>query len=84
MDRQDILAVLKKHIMQLLPDVQESDFKPGIKMADLGANSMDRGDVIIGVMEELHIKCSLLNFAKAKNLEELTDIFFEIVNTHNE
>jgi polyketide biosynthesis acyl carrier protein len=83
MDKETILLVIKKHIMALLPDVREIDIKMGVKMADLGANSIDRAEVVVAVMEELNIKVPLVCFGKAKNITDLTDILFQAVNNEH-
>lgn len=82
MDKGAIFSIIKKHIMTLLPNVCDSDIQPGVKMSDLGANSIDRAEVVVTVMAELNIKIPLLTLGKAKNLNDLTDIIFQVINTH--
>lgn len=82
MEKDAIFSVIKKQIMVVLPDVCESDIQMGVKMSDLGANSIDRGEVVIAVMEELNIKVPLVSLGKAKNITDLIDIFFQVVNSH--
>ena len=44
MDKGAIFSIIKKHIMTLLPNVCDSDIQLGVKMSDLGANSIDRAE----------------------------------------
>lgn len=76
MNKEKIFLIIKKSIQSILPDVNEADIKINIKMADLGANSIDRADVVIAVMEELGIKVPLVRLAKAQNIQDLVDILF--------
>ena len=68
--------------MFVLPDVHGSEIQMGVKMSDLGANSIDRAEVVVAAMEELNIKIPLVSLGKAKNIGDLVDIFFQVVNTH--
>lgn len=75
-----VLAIMKKYIMELLPNVKAEDIHAGVRMADLGANSIDRADIIVATMEELGLKLPLASFGKAKNIGELIDIFLQASN----
>ena len=43
-------------------------------LRDLGANSVDRADIITDAMEELGVWTALVSFADAQNLGELADV----------
>jgi polyketide biosynthesis acyl carrier protein len=80
MEKTDIFVVIKKHIKTILPNVRDEDIKIEGKMADLGANSIDRSDIVIQTMEELQLKIPLVTLGQAKNLQDLTDILHQHVN----
>jgi polyketide biosynthesis acyl carrier protein len=81
MDKNAIMILIKKHIIQLFPEVTEEDIQPDVKMADLGANSIDRADIVVAVMEELGIKIPLVSLGKAKNIGDLADILAQAFKT---
>lgn len=46
-------------------------------MKELGANSIDRFDIISDTMDELNIKIPLLQFGSLKNIGEVVDFLHE-------
>jgi polyketide biosynthesis acyl carrier protein len=44
---------------------------------DLGANSIDRMDIVTQTMEDLAIKIPLVELAKVQNIQELVDLLYE-------
>ncbi|MEU0880584.1 phosphopantetheine-binding protein [Lentzea sp. NPDC005914] len=55
MTEQEIFAVLRRHLLDVLPDLDEGRIRLDRSMKDLGANSIDRMDVVIGVQDELGV-----------------------------
>nr|AGS49614.1 hypothetical protein [uncultured bacterium esnapd11] len=55
MTEQEIFAVLRRHLLDVLPELDESRIQLDRSMKDLGANSIDRMDVVIGVQDELGV-----------------------------
>ncbi|GGU32355.1 phosphopantetheine-binding protein [Lentzea flava] len=55
MTEQEIFAVVRRHLVDVLPDLDESRIQLDRSMKDLGANSIDRMDVVIGVQDELGV-----------------------------
>ncbi len=76
MTKCEIFNVIKKNICDILPDVQECDIEIEQKLKELGANSIDRADVVVQSMEDLKLKIALVEFGKARNIEGLVDIFY--------
>ena len=56
MTREEVIGVIKKHIMDNLEDLEESEIDPGKSMKDYGANSLDIIEVVSCSMRELKIK----------------------------
>jgi len=80
MQKNEIFNILKKSIMDVLPLVTESDIKPEQKLFDLGANSIDRSEIIITSMAALKLKIPASELGKAKNIEGLIDVFYNALN----
>ena len=57
---------IKKNIIEILPHVSIESISPDVSMRDLGANSIDRVDVIIKSMADLGIKIPLVELAQIK------------------
>lgn len=68
-------SALKTSIQQVLPEVEEKMLQPTHYLSDIGANSMDRADIIISTLENLQLKMPLAHFANAKTLGDLAHLF---------
>ncbi|MBP6919314.1 MAG: hypothetical protein KBB94_10420 [Legionellaceae bacterium] len=60
---------------EVLPQSIEAAITPLQSLRTLGANSIDRAEIITLTLKQLNLKILLIEFATAKNLGELTNIF---------
>ena len=74
MNKQDIFATLKSNVLKVLPGVDESQVTPATSMVELGANSIDRVDIVMATMEDLRIKVATRELSEARNLQDLVDL----------
>lgn len=73
MNADEIFNVIKESILSVLPDLDATRIVPQASLRDLGANSVDRADIVIQAMEALHLKFPLHELAAVKNLQGLVD-----------
>ena len=79
MNKEENFSVLRAHVAEIM-GLEESEFVIEDSLKDLGANSIDRMDIIVETMEELGIKIPMVNFGKCKNMKDIVDIYYaEIV-----
>jgi len=78
--RDDVLAIVKKHILDLTEDVPEAAIDPARSMADLGINSLDIVEVVTASMRELKVKVPRSELSKLKNVNGLVDLLFDAVS----
>ena len=78
MDRIAAFELVKKVLLEILPDLVPSVVQPESKLVDLGANSVDRMDLITSSMEESDISRPLLDFANVTTLQELADVLISV------
>ncbi|MEM7393659.1 MAG: acyl carrier protein [Verrucomicrobiota bacterium] len=71
--KDDILQEIKTSLLEILPDLDPASIVPDRSMKDLGANSIDRADVIIQTMEAFDLKFPLHELGALKNIGELVD-----------
>lgn len=71
MNVQDILEILIGHLREIIPELQDRPIAATDSMRALGANSIDRGDVVMMTLEQLSLSVPLSEVAKAGNLGEL-------------
>jgi polyketide biosynthesis acyl carrier protein len=77
MTRDGIFNIIVQHSCEVIPELESHSFVETDRLADLGANSMDRADIIMMTLESLSLEIPLVELAKAKNLGELTALLYE-------
>lgn len=77
MTEEEIFAVLRAQIIDVLPEAADVEITLDHSMRDLGANSIDRMDVVIAVQEELGTKVPNSELTGAGNLRSLVAVFRE-------
>ncbi|NKB23933.1 MAG: acyl carrier protein [Kiritimatiellae bacterium] len=75
MTKEKIFEVIKHNLLGILPDLDPASIEPLQSMRDLGANSIDRADVVIQSMEELNLKFPLHELGAVENIQGLIDFF---------
>ncbi len=80
MTKEQIYEVVKKVIMEILPDLNSDMVSIEKQLKDLGANSIDRMEVVTMSMEELGLKIPLMSFAHVSNIGSLVDVLTENYN----
>lgn len=77
MSKEHVFEVVKTAIMEVLPDVKSELISTEKSLKELGANSIDRMEVVTMSMEELGLKIPLMSFAQVSNIEGLVDVLTE-------
>lgn len=77
MNRDEILAVVKKHLIDVVGDLEEHQIDASKSMKDLGANSLDIVEVVSCAMRELKVKVPRTELSKLTNIDGLVDLLFE-------
>ncbi len=71
---QRVFDVVKSNLLKVLIDLKPEQVTIDKSMADLGANSVDRVEVVMYSMEELGLDIPRAELHGAKNLAGLVDI----------
>ncbi|MDO9104223.1 MAG: acyl carrier protein [Methylovulum sp.] len=74
MNRADIFNIITHHSCEVIPELAAHPFQAGDQLAELGANSIDRADIIMMTLESLALRIPLVALAEAKNIGELADL----------
>jgi polyketide biosynthesis acyl carrier protein len=75
MNKQQIFEVIKNNVLEILPDIDPARIVPETSLRDLGANSIDRADILIQSQEALKLKFPLHEMGSARNIQGLVDLF---------
>lgn len=74
-DRERTFAVIKDAIANVLPDLEVDGVSIEDRLHDLGADSVQRAEVLILAMDELGVKIPMVDFAHSKNIAGIVDVF---------
>jgi acyl carrier protein len=74
MTKDDVFAVVKKHLMQTVDGLDESEIDLSKSMKDLGANSLDIVEIVSVSMRELRVKVPRSELSKLTTLGGLVDL----------
>ncbi|WP_160138421.1 acyl carrier protein [Chryseobacterium sp. c4a] len=77
MNQEEIFHLITKHIIEVIPELEDHNFSYEESLTDLGANSMDRVEIVIMIKETLSIDIPQTQLIKVKNIGELAQLFYE-------
>lgn len=80
MNKDEIFEVIKENILEVIPDISIENITFNDSLKEIGANSVDRADIIMFSMESLNIRVPMVKFGNAKNIGEIIDIMYEAKN----
>jgi polyketide biosynthesis acyl carrier protein len=75
-DKDKIFAVLKANALRILPDIGPNDVTIDGNLTDLGANSIDRVEIVMNSLQELQLKIPVPELHGLKNLRAVVDLFY--------
>lgn len=77
MRKEDILKLVIQHSCEVIPELDGHEFKSSDRLADLGANSVDRAEIVGMTLEALALQIPRVELFGAKNIGELVDVLYE-------
>jgi len=77
MTKEDIFQIIKKNIIDVLPDIPDDIITPDKYLKDLGANSIDRMEIVTFTLEDLELKVPLVEIGELKGIQGLIDYLYE-------
>ena len=80
MTREDVLSVVKKHILDITEDITEQQIDPSRSMKDFGLNSLDIVEIVSCSMRELKVKVPRSELSKLTNMDSLVSLLHAVVS----
>ena len=77
MQKEEIFNVITEHAREVIPALEGYVFQQGDALKDLGANSIDRSEIVMMTLESLSLNIPLIEIAGASNIDELASILYE-------
>jgi polyketide biosynthesis acyl carrier protein len=81
MTQQQIFEIVVRHTVEILPELEGHTFSPTDRLQDLGANSIDRAEITMAVMEELELKIPRVELSGVSNMGELVEVLYAKLQT---
>jgi len=78
--KEEVIKVIKKHILENLEDIEESDIDTSKSMKEVGADSLDIIEVVSCSMRELNIKIPRTELSEINTIDQLADKLLEHLN----
>ncbi len=79
MSKEKIFEIVKKNVMEILDDVDPDEITIDKQLKALGANSIDRVEIVTMTIEDLNIKLSPSELGSVNNLQSLVDLLYSKV-----
>jgi len=77
MKQEAIFKTIVRIICEVIPELEGHAFQPDDRLVDLGANSIDRAEIVTMTLEELSLSIARVELSEAKNIGDLTRIIYE-------
>ena len=75
--KEEIIDIVKEHLMDNLEDLEDSEFDPDKSMKDMGANRLDIVEVVSCTKRDLKIKVPRSELSKLENVTQLVDLLYQ-------
>lgn len=76
MSKNEIFELLKETVYDYLPELEGTEIVITDSLKQIGANSIDRMDIIVDTLEKLNLKVPMVEFGGLKNMEEIVDVMY--------
>lgn len=80
MTRNELLELIAQRAKEILPELESHKFVASDRLADLGANSVDRAEITMLVQESLKLTIPRVELFGPRNIGELADLFLAKCN----
>lgn len=77
MNKQEVFEAVKKSIIEIIPELSTRVITLEDSLRELGANSIDRAEILIQTMSDLQVKIPLLEFGSAKNINDIVSVIVD-------
>lgn len=77
MTRAEIIAAVEANIRLVIPEFEEREIRLDDSLVDLGANSVDRAEILTLTLESLGLQVPRVALFGAYDLGELVDLLYE-------
>ncbi|MCB9298320.1 MAG: acyl carrier protein [Lewinellaceae bacterium] len=77
MTKEEIITLLRENLLEIIPELEGEAFSNDESLVDLGANSIDRAELIMLTLEGLNLNVPRTEFVGYLNINSLAGRFLE-------
>jgi polyketide biosynthesis acyl carrier protein len=77
MNKDQILELVIRNVREVLPELERHAFVPDDELTKLGANSLDRAEIVNLTLEAMALRIPRVQLFGVKNLGQLVDVLYE-------
>ena len=77
MSEEEIFELIVRHTGEVIPELENHAFQPSDRLKDLGANSVDRAEIVMMTMESLSLQIPRVELSGMRNIGELAHVLHE-------
>jgi len=74
MNKDELFQLVIRHVREVIPELEPHRFEYSDRLQELGANSMDRAEILMLVLDSLSLQVPRVELFGPKNLGELIDL----------
>jgi polyketide biosynthesis acyl carrier protein len=75
--KNEVIDLIKANLLEIMPELEGQEIPVDEQLVNLGANSVDRGELITLTLERLNMTIPRVEFVRAQTVEELADLIME-------
>ena len=75
--KNEIIRLIKGNLIEIIPELEENSISINDTFTELGANSVDRGELITLTLERLNINMPRIEFVSAQSIADLTNLILK-------
>lgn len=77
MTKAQVITLIKNNLIEIIPELEDEEIDINESLVDMGANSIDRGELIMLTLEALELEVSRIEFVGAQTISELADLMLK-------
>lgn len=74
MTREEVFKEIVGNIYDILPELEGAEITEVDSLKEIGANSIDRADIIMSTLEKFELKIPMVKFGEAKNIGDIVSV----------
>ena len=72
-----IFEIITRHTCEVLPELENHSFKRDDELTELGANSLDRAEIVMMTLESLALNIPKVELHGIENIGQLADVLHQ-------